>query len=87
MRKRTIATLTTLAVLLPLRAQAPAHEPFRWGAASAAYQVEGAATADNKGPSIWDVYLDQDHLGGPASPAASPSTSTIARNTSRTSRS
>lgn len=40
-------------------------EPFRWGAASAAYQVEGASAADNKGPSIWDVYLDDDHLAGP----------------------
>ena len=40
-------------------------EPFRWGAASAAFQVEGAAYADNKGPSIWDVYLDVNHLAGP----------------------
>ena len=45
--------------------QAAAEEPFRWGAASAAYQVEGASTADNKGLSIWDVYLDQEHLAGP----------------------
>lgn len=47
----------------------PAHaksmEAFRWGAASAAYQVEGATTADNKGTSIWDVYLDEKHLAGP----------------------
>lgn len=41
------------------------QEPFRWGAASAAYQVEGAFNADNKGRSIWDVYLDDDHLAGP----------------------
>lgn len=40
-------------------------EPFRWGAASAAYQVEGATTADNKGPSIWDEYLDKYNLAGP----------------------
>lgn len=28
---------------------------FLWGAASAAYQVEGAYNEDGKGPSIWDV--------------------------------
>src|SRR5690349_25173397 len=29
---------------------------FVWGAATAAYQVEGAVTADGRGPSIWDTY-------------------------------
>jgi beta-galactosidase len=29
---------------------------FMWGAATAAFQVEGAARADGKGPSIWDVF-------------------------------
>lgn len=29
---------------------------FLWGSASAAYQIEGAATLDGKGKSIWDVY-------------------------------
>lgn len=30
---------------------------FLWGAASAAYQVEGAAAEDGRGPSIWDVFV------------------------------
>jgi beta-glucosidase len=29
---------------------------FLWGAATAAYQVEGAASADGRGPSIWDTF-------------------------------
>ena len=29
---------------------------FRWGAATAAFQVEGATHADGRGESIWDVF-------------------------------
>ncbi len=29
---------------------------FLWGAATAAYQIEGAVTADGRGPSIWDTF-------------------------------
>ena len=29
---------------------------FRWGAATAAFQVEGSTDADGRGPSIWDTF-------------------------------
>ncbi|MGZ0748730.1 GH1 family beta-glucosidase [Kluyvera sichuanensis] len=32
---------------------------FLWGAATAAYQVEGAHNEDGKGPSIWDIFSHQ----------------------------
>jgi beta-glucosidase len=33
-----------------------AEQSFRWGAATAAYQTEGATALDGRGPSIWDTY-------------------------------
>lgn len=33
-------------------------QDFLWGAASAAYQIEGAYDEDGKGPSIWDALSD-----------------------------
>jgi len=32
---------------------------FTWGAAAAAYQIEGAAAEDGRAPSIWDVFTHQ----------------------------
>ena len=49
---------------------APAHPPaaatnfpkaFWWGAATAAYQLEGAAATDGRKPSIWDTFS---HIAG-----------------------
>ncbi|WP_433462800.1 GH1 family beta-glucosidase [Spirillospora sp. CA-128828] len=35
---------------------APFPTGFRWGAATASYQIEGAAAEGGRGPSIWDTF-------------------------------
>jgi beta-glucosidase len=48
----------------PSIAQKPGDEKlnfpkgFLWGAASAAYQVEGGTKSDGRGPNVWDKYLN-----------------------------
>src|SRR5690606_41558874 len=32
---------------------------FVWGAAAAAYQIEGAHDLDGKGPSVWDAFCER----------------------------
>ncbi|MEE1788703.1 GH1 family beta-glucosidase [Streptomyces sp. SP17BM10] len=39
---------------MPNRLDLPAG--FRWGAATAAHQIEGAVEEDGRGPSVWDVF-------------------------------
>jgi beta-glucosidase len=35
------------------------RDDFIWGASTSSYQIEGAATQDGRGPSIWDAFCGQ----------------------------
>jgi beta-glucosidase len=60
---RRISTLTGKIVpVAPPRPDGPPQLPpgFRFGTTTGAYQVEGAAGADGRGPSIWDTFTAQE---------------------------
>ena len=43
----------------PVRLAEPFRADFAWGFAASAYQIEGAATEDGRGASIWDTFARQ----------------------------
>ena len=43
----------------PARLAQPFPADFTWGFAASAYQIEGAAAEDGRGPSIWDTFARQ----------------------------
>ena len=62
----------------------PFPQGFVWGAATAAYQIEGAAVADGRGPSVWDTFSHTPGKVRGGIPVTSPATPTTG--TARTSR-
>ncbi|MDY7085725.1 MAG: GH1 family beta-glucosidase [Actinomycetota bacterium] len=63
------ATVTPTTSAQPALAAITFPDGFIWGAATASYQIEGAAREDGRGPSIWDTFsrtpgrVHQGHTG------------------------
>ena len=60
-RRLLAASIGPLALGVALKAGAADEEggfpaDFTWGASTSSYQIEGAANADGRGKSIWDVF-------------------------------
>ena len=51
-------------------------EGFVWGAATSAYQIEGAANVDGRGPSVWDTFSRTLARCATVRPAMSPQITT-----------
>ena len=51
---------------------------FVWGAATSAYQIEGAAAEDGKGRSIWDALCERPGAIVDGSSGCSPATTITA---------
>ena len=51
--------MIVLAVVYSAAMSGEFPKDFVWGAATAAYQIEGAWSADGKGPSVWDMLARQ----------------------------
>ena len=50
------SSLSGLALAQPQPAALHYPKGFLWGCATAAYQIEGGAQADGRGPSVWDTF-------------------------------
>lgn len=62
--KKTLLAVTLSTIAFSASAENN-NETFMWGAASAAYQVEGAIDQEGRGKSIWDYYFNEKNLAGP----------------------
>ncbi len=50
------AAATSPTTVVGMSADLTFPDGFLWGAATAAFQIEGSTTADGRGPSIWDTF-------------------------------